>query len=125
MATPMAEKNKSFVNVTINPEIDLYNPTKIKNFRKRHNLTRVELSQLTGISINALQLWELGQAFFKRFSEGCNNKIKVLKRNAYGYRSFERFRKRIYVRRLIKQNRTVEFNCSVPYLDFYLLYSNI
>ena len=29
------------------------------------------------------------------FIEGCNNKIKVLKRNAYGYRKFERFRNRI------------------------------
>lgn len=29
------------------------------------------------------------------FTEGCNNKIKVLKRNAYGYRDFDRFRKRI------------------------------
>ena len=29
------------------------------------------------------------------FTEGCNNKIKVLKRSAYGYRNFERFRKRI------------------------------
>ena len=29
------------------------------------------------------------------FTEGCNNKIKVLKRNAYGYRNFDRFRKRI------------------------------
>lgn len=29
------------------------------------------------------------------FTEGCNNKIKVLKRNAYGYRNFYRFRKRI------------------------------
>ena len=29
------------------------------------------------------------------FTEGCNNKIKVLKRNAYGYRNFNRFRKRI------------------------------
>ena len=29
------------------------------------------------------------------FTEGCNNKIKVLKRNAYGYRNFPRFRKRI------------------------------
>lgn len=29
------------------------------------------------------------------FTEGCNNKIKVLKRNAYGYRNFQRFRKRI------------------------------
>ena len=29
------------------------------------------------------------------YTEGCNNKIKVLKRNAYGYKSFERFRNRI------------------------------
>ena len=29
------------------------------------------------------------------YIEGCNNKIKVLKRVAYGYRNFERFRNRI------------------------------
>ena len=29
------------------------------------------------------------------FTEGINNKIKVLKRNAYGYRNFHRFRNRI------------------------------
>ena len=29
------------------------------------------------------------------FIEGCNNKIKVLKRNAFGYRNFKRFRNRI------------------------------
>lgn len=29
------------------------------------------------------------------FTAGCNNKIKVLKRNAYGYRNFKRFRNRI------------------------------
>lgn len=29
------------------------------------------------------------------FTEGCNNKIKVLKRNAYGYRNYSRFRARI------------------------------
>ena len=29
------------------------------------------------------------------FTEGCNNKIKVLKRNAYGFRNFTRFRNRI------------------------------
>lgn len=29
------------------------------------------------------------------FTEGCNNKIKVLKRNAYGYRNGKRFRNRI------------------------------
>ena len=29
------------------------------------------------------------------YTEGCNNKIKVLKRNAYGYKNFNRFRNRI------------------------------
>ena len=29
------------------------------------------------------------------FTEGCNNKIKVLKRNPYGYKNFKRFRNRI------------------------------
>lgn len=62
MAAPMAENNKNFVKVTINPSVNLYNLTKIKNFKKKYKLTRVRLSNLTGISINALQLWELGQA---------------------------------------------------------------
>jgi transposase len=35
------------------------------------------------------------QSITNGFTEGCNNKIKVLKRNAYGYRNFNRFRKRI------------------------------
>lgn len=29
------------------------------------------------------------------YTEGINNKIKVIKRNAYGIRTFERFRNRI------------------------------
>jgi transposase len=36
-----------------------------------------------------------GQRITNGFTEGCNNKIKVLKRNGYGYQNFERFRKRI------------------------------
>lgn len=34
-------------------------------------------------------------AYTNGFTEGCNNRIKVLKRNAYGYRNFNRFRNRI------------------------------
>ena len=30
------------------------------------------------------------------FTEGTNNKIKVIKRNAYGYRNFKNFRNRIF-----------------------------
>lgn len=33
--------------------------------------------------------------FSNGFTEGSNNKIKVIKRNAYGYRNFENFRNRI------------------------------
>ncbi len=45
--------------------------------------------------------WEIGilnsfdTPYTNGFIEGCNNKIKVLKRNAYGYKNFERFRNRI------------------------------
>lgn len=36
-----------------------------------------------------------GCRYSNGFTEGCNNKIKVLKRNAYGFRNFKRFRNRI------------------------------
>lgn len=36
------------------------------------------------------------------FTEGCNNKVKDLKRNAYGYRNFRRLRNRILHIFLIK-----------------------
>ena len=36
-----------------------------------------------------------GTTITNGFTEGCNNKIKVLKRNAYGYKNFKRFRNRI------------------------------
>ena len=48
-----------------------------------------------------MQRWSVGilNSFDCRytngFTEGCNNKIKVLKRNAYGYQNGKRFRNRI------------------------------
>ena len=48
-----------------------------------------------------MQNWYLGiinslsSPITNGFTEGCNNKIKVLKRNAYGYKNFKRFRNRI------------------------------
>lgn len=36
-----------------------------------------------------------GCKYSNGFTEGCNNKIKVLKRNAYGFHNFKRFRNRI------------------------------
>lgn len=47
------------------------------------------LNWLTGI------LNSFSSTITNGFTEGCNNKIKVLKRNAYGYRNFRRFRNRI------------------------------
>lgn len=40
------------------------------------------------------------------FTEGCNNKIKVLKRNAYGFRNFNRFRNRIL--HMFSQNQHIQ-----------------
>ena len=51
--------------------------------------------------IRAFENWfeyicnSLDTSYTNGFIEGKNNKIKVLKRNAYGVRNFERFRKRI------------------------------
>ncbi len=48
-----------------------------------------------------MQNWSVGiinsldSSITNGFTEGCNNKIKVLKRNAYGYQNFKRFRNRI------------------------------
>ena len=44
---------------------------------------------LTGI------LASLEYPYSNGFTEGCNNKIKVLKRVAYGYRNFDVFRNKI------------------------------
>ena len=54
-----------------------------------------------GSAITAMTNWKeeiLNSKLIKEtngFTEGCNNKIKVLKRCGYGFRNFERFRNRI------------------------------
>lgn len=48
--------------------------------------------------------------FTNGFTEGCNNKIKVLKRNAYGYRNFKRFRNRILHMFYYKYEKTKKEN---------------
>ncbi|MBR5979417.1 MAG: transposase, partial [Oscillospiraceae bacterium] len=37
----------------------------------------------------------LDSVYSNGLTEGCNNKIKVMKRICYGYRNYDRFRKRI------------------------------
>lgn len=66
--------------------INWANDSGIESFEKCANTMR---SWLTGI------LNSFNTPYTNGFTEGCNNKIKVLKRNAYGYRDFNRFRKRI------------------------------
>lgn len=54
-----------------------------------------------GKCANTIRRWMTGilnsfdSSYTNGFTEGCNNKIKVFKRNAYGYRNFRRFRNRI------------------------------
>ena len=55
----------------------------------------VELSVKTDILISKFILNSFSSPYTNGFTEGCNNKIKVLKRNAYGYKNFKRFRNRI------------------------------
>lgn len=59
------------------------------------------------------------------YTEGINNKIKVLKRNAYGYRNFERFRNRIL--HMCNQNKVAKKffkNLLATYKLTYLEYPN-
>ncbi len=60
--------------------------SRIPQFEKCANTM---INWATGI-LNSFEL-----PYTNGFTEGCNNKIKVLKRNAYGYRNFRRFRNRI------------------------------
>ncbi|WAM33371.1 transposase [Caldicellulosiruptor morganii] len=66
----------------------------------------VEKAEQSGLSefmrcVKVFRSWfsEIVNAFYVPYTnsttEGFNNKIKVLKRNGFGYRNFERFRKRI------------------------------
>ena len=68
-------------------EFGMYNAaTQLKEFEP---LIRV----LANWSEYILNSFDCG--YFNGFTEGCNNKIKVLKRIAFGYRSFRNLRQRI------------------------------
>ncbi|MDG9572872.1 transposase, partial [Streptococcus pneumoniae] len=51
--------------------------------------------------INALQL-----PYSNAKLEATNNLIKLIKRNAFGFRNFENFKKRIFIALNIKKERT-------------------
>jgi len=48
------------------------------------------------------------------FTEGYHNKIKVLKRNAFGYRNFDRFRNRISIFLVIKKKQRLLDTIAIP-----------
>lgn len=86
----------------------LYRILEIDDKKKAEKELRdwIEEAEESGIeefraSVTAYKNWfpqiinSLCQPITNGFTEGCNNKIKILKRNAYGYRRFDRFRKRI------------------------------
>ena len=86
----------------------LYEILDTKDEKQRENLFKewIECASASGITqfekcANTYRNWfrpilnSLIYPFTNGFTEGCNNKIKVLKRNAYGCQSFHRFRNRI------------------------------
>ena len=87
---------------------------KVYSPNKKHGSVTVPFSYLGSSPKNFCIFGELGVLLFQvrqvvflvgvlpiyyiysnGITEGFNNKIKVLKRNAYGYRNFDNFRKRI------------------------------
>ena len=60
----------------------------------------VDLAEFTELYA-MIKRWEpyilraFSSGYTNGYTEGCNNKIKVLKRNCYGVRNFNRFRNRI------------------------------
>lgn len=57
---------------------------------KEFNATLTMLANWSKYILNAFDC-----PYSNGFTEGTNNKIKVIKRNAYGFRNFENFRNRI------------------------------
>jgi len=82
----MGSKSKSEASQLLSDWIEYAYDSKLPPFRRCAN---TYLNWFTGIT-NVFD-----HRYTNGFTEGCNNKIKVLKRNAYGYRNFRRFRNRI------------------------------
>lgn len=114
----LRDENKQAVNVILNHDIDLYNAWQLKEmfieFKDEPKPDKAEvLLRKFILAAEEIDLPEYHEAitafhnwfpyiinskrtpYTNAFTEGTNNKIKVLKRIAYGYRNFERFRNRI------------------------------
>ena len=79
-------KNRDSAKIAMSDWINSALDSDIPQFQKCANTM---MNWLTGI------LNSFSSTITNGFTEGCNNKIKVLKRNAYGFRNFNRFRNRI------------------------------
>ena len=64
---------------------------------KEFNATLTMLANWSKYILNAFDC-----PYSNGFTEGTNNKIKVIKRNAYGFRNFENFRNRILMTSILK-----------------------
>ncbi|WP_144421799.1 transposase, partial [Streptococcus pneumoniae] len=71
-----------------------------QGFCKLHLVER-GMNDLGEKIINALQLH-----YSNAKLEATNNLIKLIKRNAFGFRNFENFKKRIFIALNIKKERT-------------------
>ena len=86
-------------------------PTSVKMFLSQW-LTLVKESGVEEFRsvLKTFKDWEneilegLTRTFSNGFTEGMNNKIKVLKRIAFGFKNFERFRARILFLTSVKLN---------------------
>ena len=74
------------------------------NLKKVHSLFQTAFKTFLkdkGKIVNALQL-----SYSNAKLEATNNLIKLIKRNAFGFRNFENFKKRIFIALNIKKERT-------------------
>ena len=54
------------------------------------NITNIEENEKSILTYFVSDMWRTySTTITNGFTEGCNNKIKVLKRNAYGYQNFK------------------------------------
>ena len=76
---------------------------KLNDFRFKHDFSRLPeiMSKDKEKIVNALQL-----PYSNAKLEATNNLIKLIKRNAFGFRNFENFKKRIFIALNIKKERT-------------------
>jgi len=86
-------------------------PDKRKYFKRSRRLLlshqkKLKEDHLQALEVMLSQSHELAMAYYLNsfdysysngYTEGSNNKMKVIKRNAYGYRNFDNFRNRIFL----------------------------